>query len=69
MSGHSLFLLSTSSFITYYIDSKELQECIDWEKEIQNHAKNDHSRLFLESKECINLEKEGNITFKKIEDT
>ncbi|RHZ83585.1 hypothetical protein Glove_91g43 [Diversispora epigaea] len=28
---------ATSSVITYDIDSKELQECIDWEKEIQNH--------------------------------
>ncbi|CAG8510293.1 8174_t:CDS:2 [Diversispora eburnea] len=30
---------SISSVKTYYIDSKELQECIDWEKEIQSHAK------------------------------
>ncbi|RHZ65777.1 hypothetical protein Glove_311g63 [Diversispora epigaea] len=64
---------TTSSVITYDIDSKESQECIDWKKEIQNRAK---KRPFSdistsecnsrESKECINLDNEDNITLKKI---
>ncbi|RHZ65770.1 hypothetical protein Glove_311g26 [Diversispora epigaea] len=33
-----------SSISTYDIYSKEPQECFDWEKEIQNRAKNDHSK-------------------------
>ncbi|RHZ84453.1 hypothetical protein Glove_81g70 [Diversispora epigaea] len=36
---------TASSVSTYDIDSKESQECIDWEKEIQNHAKKDHSLI------------------------
>ncbi|RHZ85016.1 hypothetical protein Glove_73g38 [Diversispora epigaea] len=54
---------TTSSVITYDIDSKESQECIDWKKEIQNQSKkrsfSDISTLDCnsrESKECINLE-------------
>ncbi|RHZ65799.1 hypothetical protein Glove_311g32 [Diversispora epigaea] len=37
--------LTSSSISTYDIDSKESQECIDFEKEIQNQAKNDHFQL------------------------
>ncbi|RHZ86155.1 hypothetical protein Glove_54g3 [Diversispora epigaea] len=52
---------TTSSVSTYDIDPKESQECIDWDKEIQNQAKKrsffNISTLdcdFKESKECIN---------------
>ncbi|RHZ86121.1 hypothetical protein Glove_54g167 [Diversispora epigaea] len=49
------------SIRTYEIDSKELQECIDWEKEIiQNHAKK-RSSSALES----DSDKENNTIFKK----
>ncbi|RHZ65782.1 hypothetical protein Glove_311g59 [Diversispora epigaea] len=64
---------TTSSVSTYYIDSKESQECIDWGKEIQNQSKkrpfSDISTLDCnskKSKECINLNNEENITLKKI---
>ncbi|RHZ80159.1 hypothetical protein Glove_139g113 [Diversispora epigaea] len=54
---------------TYDIDSKEYQECIDWEKEIQNHNKTtetqnhakERSTTDIDSKEyqeCIDFEKE-----------
>ncbi|CAG8552870.1 7722_t:CDS:2 [Diversispora eburnea] len=60
---------TTSSVSTYDFDSKESQECIDWEKEIQNKAiKRSFSTLDYdsqESKECINLDKEDNIILKK----
>ncbi|RHZ86175.1 hypothetical protein Glove_54g23 [Diversispora epigaea] len=67
---------TSSSINTYDIDSKESQECIDWEKEIQNKAVKrpffDISNLDCnsrESKECINLDNEDNITPKKIKKT
>ncbi|CAG8514142.1 2987_t:CDS:2 [Diversispora eburnea] len=69
----NLLIPTTSNGSTYDIDSKESQECIDWEKEIQNYTKirpySDISTLDYnsrESKECINLDNEDNITFKKI---
>ncbi|CAG8603352.1 1125_t:CDS:2, partial [Diversispora eburnea] len=56
---------STSNVTTYDIDPKEFQECIDWEKEIQNHTK---KRSFStldcdsqESKECINLDSNSDV--------
>ncbi|RHZ84478.1 hypothetical protein Glove_81g68 [Diversispora epigaea] len=55
---------------TYDIDSKESQDCINWEKEIPNHAiKRSFSTLYCdsqESKECINLDKEDDIILKKL---
>ncbi|RHZ65759.1 hypothetical protein Glove_311g16 [Diversispora epigaea] len=60
---------TSSNIITYDIDSKELLECIDFEKEIQNRAKKQSLSTLdcdsEQSKECINLDKD-NITFKKI---
>ncbi|RHZ65768.1 hypothetical protein Glove_311g24 [Diversispora epigaea] len=66
----------TSSVSIYDIDPKESQECIDWEKEIQNKAEkrpfSGISTLDCNSREfneCINLDNEDNIAFKKIKKT
>ncbi|RHZ86082.1 hypothetical protein Glove_54g151 [Diversispora epigaea] len=55
---------ATSSAVTYNIDSKELQEYIDWEEEIKNHGKKrSFSTLDFDSQES----KEDNIKLRKTE--
>ncbi|CAG8616788.1 4513_t:CDS:2 [Diversispora eburnea] len=68
-SRHDISKFLKESNDTYDIDSKESQECFDWEKEIQNKVEKTPFTLGCnsrKSKECINLDNEDNITPKKI---